>query len=131
MKKSLFISSVLFLFLAVFTVSSCTKDEEPTMESLLCSGKWYLEEALDDCKKDNYLEFKTDKTGVNNPGAILCDEDDKEEVLNWNISTKESKNYLTISDPTGVEETVDFEILELNSDRMILNYQIFTLKYKH
>lgn len=99
------------LFLASILINSCKKDDdqEPDTATKLTTGKWFLEkknlvikiddlpeetESLEDCEKDDYIEFKTDSTAIENYGEVSCNDDNESEKINkWSLR-KNSKELV-------------------------------------
>lgn len=111
--------SLLVLLQVLFVLSSCTKDDDtgsttnttptgggstsPTKTQLLTAHKW-VPTALtfdnndawglvDDCEKDNFLEFKTNGSYKEDEGATKCDPNDPQIINNstWKFTANNTK----------------------------------------
>lgn len=124
----------LFLLICFFIVSSCKKDISRT--ELLTSGKWkiiaiqasflgmtndaYAE--LEDCEKDNFISFKTDKTVEIDEGATKCNPDDPQIRIegHWNMFENDTKIQL---------DSIDYNILELTDRKFKINGSVIELGF--
>lgn len=120
--------------LMVSGLSSCQKsnDDEPkTKTALLSSSLWKIASIgvdldknntvdlpypLENCEKDNTLEFKTDGTGITYEGATKCDPDDPD-TENFTWSFKNNETILSIAIP-GSFFSGETTLITLNSSTM-------------
>jgi hypothetical protein len=127
-----------FLILFIFaTASACKKksSEEPGTQFsaktvLLTKSNWYLSDnetkvgaggtwgsnyqGIYDCKKDDYLKFKTDYTGVSDEGVTKCNTLDPQSApFTWAFSDNETK--ITFQNSTA---TIDV----LTETSMVVTY---------
>jgi hypothetical protein len=134
----------LFLFaLVVSTLSACKKDSEnsPSKTDLLTSKKWRITAETETstvtttgsapitttsnqyattpaCEKDNFTQFSTNKTFVEDEGASKCDPNDPQTTSGtWDLPGDQTKLIVGTS---GVPGTNDFEVLELTSSTLRL-----------
>ncbi|MBF9235968.1 lipocalin family protein [Hymenobacter sp. BT683] len=122
---------VLLAAMAVLTVS-CKKDSEATPSltktDLLTAKSWRLTDVklggqsfyafLDDCDKDDFIKFNTNKSATYDQGALKCDQTEPQTATGtWEFTTNETK--LKITDPAGdVEEGT---ITTLNATSLVLS----------
>jgi hypothetical protein len=127
----------------LIALGSCKKDEQkpngPTLsakEQLLVAHKWRISAItlvattpfgsttsdgyarLQTCQKDNFLEYKTDKTAVEDEGATKCSNNaPQNNSFNWSLNTAETQ--LTHSGTiNGQASSVAADLLQLTSTSM-------------
>jgi hypothetical protein len=120
------------LFITLFSCQKSNDGDEPkTKTALLTASLWKINSVgldldknntvdlpypLENCEKDNTLEFKTDGTGISREGATKCDpEDPDSENFNWSL--KNNDTILNIAIP-GSFFAGDATIITLNETTM-------------
>lgn len=135
MIKSRFPNVLLLGSVLLVTLFSCQKsndDDGPKSKSaLLTASLWKIASVgadldknntvdlpypLENCEKDNTLEFKTDGTGISREGATKCDPADPDSE-NFTWSLKNNETILNIAIP-GSFFSGDATILTLNETTM-------------
>ncbi|KYP15517.1 MAG: hypothetical protein A1D16_21355 [Flavihumibacter sp. CACIAM 22H1] len=112
------------------TLFSCKKsnDEPKSKPVLLSSGLWKISSIgvdldknntvdlpypLENCEKDNTLEFKSDGTGISYEGATKCDPEDPD-TENFTWALKNNETILSIAIP-GSFFSGETTLITLNS----------------
>lgn len=117
--------------LLLLTVAACTdhKMPEPTRESLLTSGSWYVTEwnfvdipryngplPLLECKKDDYFTFTIDGKFTQNEGEKVCNEKEigfkfipgSDVKGGWHLSANQQKISFTYSGISIIGANYDY-----------------------
>ncbi|WP_290708436.1 lipocalin family protein [Flavihumibacter sp. CACIAM 22H1] len=114
----------------IMTLFSCKKsnDEPKSKPVLLSSGLWKISSIgvdldknntvdlpypLENCEKDNTLEFKSDGTGISYEGATKCDPEDPD-TENFTWALKNNETILSIAIP-GSFFSGETTLITLNS----------------
>lgn len=122
--KKLLLFFVAALMLSVVFVSSCKdEDDDLDLKTVLTTGKWYPETVditmtalgksntytLQDCEKDDYLEFKADGSLTATNGTVVCDDDETAagatESGTWSLSNGD-KTFTFLQDGSPMVYTV-------------------------
>ncbi|UTW67061.1 lipocalin family protein [bacterium SCSIO 12643] len=145
MKATKYFSALLFIFAIAFlsTLESCKKDSDSgstgapvTKASLLASGPWITSSAImklptgdldlfllmDECEKDDLVEFKSDKKIVEDAGAVKCTPSDPqtEDAGTWEFASNETE--LVITEGTDI---TTLKIISLTSSEFIVEFTEF------
>ena len=126
MKNTLRLFALLALMVPV--LQSCGDDDSDgggskTKTEYLTSGSWKLTSAtlngvdmmvlMDDCDKDDFRIFNSDKTGMLDAGATKCDENDPQsEDFTWTFNDSETE--LTFDGETGTIDKLDGSTLQVS-----------------
>lgn len=128
-------AALLLLLAATMSFTACKKDEKTKTELLTSTTCWspsksetldpstgnWVEDAIDNCSKDDCTTFKSDGTLTFDEGATKCDPTDPQTSSgNWSLSADEKSLILT---EAGI--TFSFTIVELNEDRIVLETNVF------
>jgi hypothetical protein len=111
--KKLVLALTAIAVLSIAIISSCSKDDTKSTKDILLSGKWYTKSStltmttpmgastttLQDCEKDDYLEFSADGTFKDMIGTVSCDSTDLDKTGKWEL--KDGDKTLAITDNTG------------------------------
>ena len=142
---------ILFIFA---TAISCKKkgSEEPKIELsaktvLLTKSNWYLSDnetkvgaggtwgsnyqGIYDCRKDDYLKFKTDNTGISDEGATKCNIQDPQSVpFSWSFSNSETK--LTFQNSTSTIDVLsETSLIVTYEDNTVIPTRYNRLTFRH
>ena len=125
------------------TMLSCSDDKKddptPNKTSLLTAKKWRVSAqsttatlngntttvdefaTMQPCEKDDFTQFKTDKTVVFDQGATKCDPaDNQTENGTWDFNSDQTK--LNLSDPDFGGIAIPFDIVTLNATTLTLRF---------
>lgn len=75
---------------------------------------------FDDCDKDDYTVFRTDKTLTVNPGALTCSSTDAPENGTWDFNSDQTKFQLASPQLGGL--IVSFDIAQFDDSTIKLKY---------
>lgn len=145
MKATKLFSALLFIFAIAFlsTLESCKKEAESdsggisvSKSSLLTASAWVPKAAImktpngdvdlfllmDECDKDNQIQFKSDKSVVENAGAVKCDPNElqTEDGGTWVFANNETEVVVTDDN-----ETTTFKIISLSSSELVMEFTQF------
>jgi hypothetical protein len=128
-------AALFLLFAAAISFSACKKDEKSKTEILTSTTCWsptkqetldpttgnWVEDAIENCTKDDCTTFKSDGTLTFDEGATKCDPTDPQTSSgSWSLSADEKSLILTESGTS-----FSFTIVEINEDKLVLETNIF------
>lgn len=137
---------ILFVLLVVAVAASCKKTDEPkTGHDTLRAGKWKQSTGrikvkgfnidttydyfvdLPDCRKDDYLEFRTNFDGVVNTAANKCTSAESDESdFTWElVNNDQNLNVYTAEDFFGTSN-VKSDVVSLSEDKLAIKYTFLT-----
>ncbi len=123
--------TLLLLLVLIASVSSCKKSSDSTpavAPAVAIIGKWKIvsaqsvfagitEDELDDCEKDDVLEFFTGTKVVKSNGATKCDASE--------LASETSTYNLSADGKTLVLDNETSTVVELSSSRLVLRQDFF------
>jgi hypothetical protein len=139
--NKILLASILSVF--IITISACTKDESPS--EILTGQKWRIavwnvNPAIDiagtkytditsvvaACTKDNFIEFRSDKSIIEDEGATKCNSTDPQSgpAGKWDLSEDGKSLYLTDTDLSGLTGTIQATVNRLDKSELNISLSV-------
>ncbi|MBC7446767.1 MAG: hypothetical protein H7330_01780 [Hymenobacteraceae bacterium] len=74
----------------------------------------------DNCEKDDYTIFRSDKTLTTSPGTIKCSTTDTDENGTWDFNSDQTKFQLAVAQFGGL--LLSFDLLQLDDNTLKVKY---------
>ncbi|MCW5922393.1 MAG: lipocalin family protein [Saprospiraceae bacterium] len=129
------LKSLLMVAVGAFLLTACNKDSKSPEELLTGPSCWsyiknetfnvatnqWQDDPLEDCEKDDCINFRDDDTVVFDEGATKCDPADPQSTtFSWSLSA--DGKTLTLSDPSS--GTFTGTVVELSESRFVFELNI-------
>ena len=144
MKRPIFIIAFISVLLTLLEFTACRKDDESntkTKSDFLIEGNWVITNLtvepgidmgggvlvtdvypyLEDCQKDDIMDFQSGGDVVIDEGPTKCDPDDPQTTDRGSWMLMDNNTKLRITEPNG--DSFEGTILELTATRFIWTYQ--------